>query len=94
MANSEIKPITRAKKTKRENKTKKIEHNNKSRKRNRLFCNKLIEIMKKCPWFLTTEKQMQKRAKNKIQWNYLKQWNITTTKRICGVYALDNKLSD
>ena len=47
-----------------------------------------------CPWFLSTEKQTQKRAKNKIQWNHLKQWNLIITKRICGVYALDNNLSD
>ena len=47
-----------------------------------------------CPWFLTTEKQMQKRAKNKLQWNYLKQLNKVITKRVCGVYALENKISD
>ena len=47
-----------------------------------------------CPWFLTTEKQMQKWAKNKLQWNYLKQWNKVITKRICGVYAPENKISD
>ena len=47
-----------------------------------------------CPWSLTTEKQIQKQAKNKIEWNYLKQWNIIITKRICGIYALENKLSD
>ena len=39
-------------------------------------------------WFL--KKQMQKRAKTKIQWTYFKQWNKIITKRICGVYALDN----
>ena len=48
----------------------------------------------KSEWFLTTENQMQKRAKNKLQWNYLKQWNKIITKRICGVYALENKISD
>ena len=47
-----------------------------------------------CPWFLTTEKQMQKQAEDKLQWNYLKLWNKIITKRICGVDALENKISD
>ena len=44
-----------------------------------------------CLWFLTKEKQMQKRAKNM---KLFKPWNKVITKRICGVYALENKISD